>query len=73
MNNDDLKADCHKYLDKLWHTKAERRAVYKWLAKRLCLPLRKCHISMLCVNDLYRARHILRQEVRKRRKKGEIE
>ena len=53
-------------------SKAERRAVYRWLSKRLRLPLRKCHISMLGVNDLYRARHILRQEVKKRRKRGMI-
>lgn len=69
MSNDDLKADCHKYLDMMWQTAKERKEVYKWLARRLNIPLRRCHISKLSSYDLYRARRILRQENRKRRKK----
>lgn len=67
--NDDLKAECHKYLDMLWTTKEEREQAYKWLAKRLKIPLKRCHISMLCISDLYKARHILRQKAREKRKR----
>lgn len=67
--NKDLKADCHKYLDTLWHTRQERRAIYKWLARKMNLPLSKCHISQMNTVELYRARAVLRQESVKRRKK----
>lgn len=68
--NEDLKTDCHFYLDKLWSTPKERRAVYRWLAFRLRIPRGKCHISMMSTAQLYKARHILRQEYKKRRKRG---
>ena len=71
--HEDLRADCHKFLDELWHTKTERRAVYRWLAMRLHLPRSKCHISMLSLRQLYRVRHILRQEYVKRRKRGDAD
>ncbi|MBR1738308.1 MAG: hypothetical protein IJ736_15100 [Firmicutes bacterium] len=67
--NEDLKADCHRYLDSLWQSKTERQSVYRWLSRKMRLPLKRCHISMMTTEQLYRARHILRQEVKKRRKK----
>lgn len=69
-SNSDLRADCHKYLDMLRSTRAERQAVYRWLAFQLRIPRCRCHISMLSQRELYRARHILRQEVKKRKKRG---
>ena len=71
-SNNDLKADCHKYLDSLWTTKQERKATYRWLSKKMRVPLYRCHISEMNLCELYRARHILRQEVKKRKKRGEI-
>lgn len=67
--NDDLKADCHKYLDMLWTTKEERNAVYRWLAFRMKMPRSRCHISRMNLGQLYKARRILRREWVKRRKR----
>lgn len=69
--NEDLKADCHRYLDSLWSTKKERQSVYRWLSRKMKLPLKRCHISMMTTEELYKARRILRQEAKKRRKRSE--
>lgn len=70
--NYDLKQDCHRYLDALWNTRAERRQIYKWLAMKMCIKNKECHISKMSTKQLYRARDILRQEYIKRRKKVKL-
>lgn len=60
----DLKRDCHKYLDQLWTTHKEREECYRWLAKKLKIPLRYCHIDRLNTQQLLKARRLLRKKVK---------
>lgn len=67
-----LRHECHSYMDMLWENHKQREAVYKWLAKRMRLPLRYCHIGMMNKRQLIRARYLLRRECVKRERKGRL-
>jgi len=64
-----LRRECHEYMDVLWESKAERCGVYRWLAAKMRIPRSECHIGMMSVGRLYRARKILKAAAKRQRKR----
>lgn len=45
------KIEAHNAFDPLWKSREmSRRDAYQWLAKRLCMSVKKCHIGMFDVD-----------------------
>lgn len=56
-----LKQDCHRLFDRLWKTGRERQAAYRWLARKMNLPVSQCHFGWFDKAQLLRAKQILTQ------------
>lgn len=65
-----LRKECHCYIDKMAFTHKEREQIYKWLAKALKIPLYRCHISLFGYKLLVRAKHKLHKEYIRRNKQN---
>jgi len=61
-----LRQECHKMFDILWKTAGfHRPSAYKWLAKRLRIPVSECHIALFCGDMCREAIGILTGYIRK--------
>jgi hypothetical protein len=54
----------HQIFDPLWKKGLlpSRKDAYKWLARKMDMPNRKCHISMFNLDECVLAMHILRHQ-----------
>lgn len=62
------KKSAHEEFDKLWKNKYMSRSdAYKWLAKKLNIPLYKCHISKLNESQCFDVERIVMKELKRRK------
>ena len=62
--NGRLKKECHGYVDELSATKEEKRAVYRWLGRKM--HIKGLHFKNLSTEQLLHARRLLKELIRKR-------
>jgi hypothetical protein len=52
----------HFLFDSLWEDREERKAAYAWLAQRLGIPFKKCHIGNMSVEVCKQAIEIVKEK-----------